>query len=313
MSTNPIVTHAKARGKMPKPYNGKPEAYWGFRTQMKVYLWINKDIYNTDKDRCLFILTMIQDGNWVQLYAETLMDEMIMKGSFLMINVLWIQLNNYFTDQNVEDQAAAQLKKFQQKGLMAWEYIVQFVAIALKAGILVMDTYHFQYLHQVMNQTLNGPLVDNLYRWDSIPTTFQDYRNTIENLDMVWRQRMEDVKGRDHPQRSEDTKKGNNAPKKKSGGWEDIPIDVDQSHSHQIHVGHLSNEELKRHKEKGLCFKCHEPGHIGKNCTKNASGSTPQKKQWDIQAMTTKEHKELMNELKGFAQANTWAWMRRLL
>jgi len=35
---------------------------------------------------------------------------------------------------------------------------------------------------------------------------------------MVLRQRMEDVKGRDRPQRSEETKKGNDTPKKKSGG-----------------------------------------------------------------------------------------------
>jgi len=69
-----------------------------------------------------------------------------------------------------------------------------------------------------MNQNLNGPLVDNLYYQDAIPTTFQTYRDTIENLDMVWRQRLEDVKGRDRPQRSKDTKKGNDAPKKKSGG-----------------------------------------------------------------------------------------------
>ena len=62
---------------------------------------------------------MIQDGNWAQLYAETLMDEMITKGEFLAIDVLWTQLDNFFTNQNAEDQAAVQLEKFQQKGLMA--------------------------------------------------------------------------------------------------------------------------------------------------------------------------------------------------
>jgi hypothetical protein len=32
--------------------------------------------------------------------------------------------------------------------------------------------------------------------------------------------------------------------------------------------------------------------------------ATPQKKQWDIRAMTTEEREELMTELKGFAQAD---------
>ena len=260
---------------------------------------------DTDEDHCLFILSMIQDGNWVQLYAETLMDEMITQGSFLAIDVLWTQLDSHFTDRNAEDQAAAQLEKFQQKGLMAREYFIQFMALAFRAGIIVTDTHHFQYLRQVMNQNVNSPLVDNIYCWDYIPTTFQTYHETVKNLDTVWRQRMEDVKGRDRPQRSEDTKKGNDAPKKKSGGQEDVPMDVDQNCSCQVRIGHLSDDELKRHKEKGLCFKCHKPGHVGKNCTKDTLGLTPQKKQWDIWAMTTEEHEELIKELKGFAQADT--------
>jgi len=315
MSTTPpppaVTPHAKARGKIPEPYNGKPEAYRGFRTQMKVYLQINKDIYDTDEDHCLFILSMIRDNNWAQLYAETLMEEMITARRYLAINTLWTQLDGHFTNRNAEDQAAVQLEKFQQKGLTAGEFFIQFVALAFKARIVVMDTHHFQYLRRVMNRNLNGPLVDNLYCRDSIPTTFATYHDTVENLDMVWRQRMEDVKGRDHPQRSDNTKKGNDAPKKKSGGREDVPMEVDWNCGCQVHVGHLSDDELKRHREKGLCFKCHEPGHVGKNCTTNASGSTPQKKQWDIRAMTTEEHKELMKELKGFAQADAWARMRR--
>ena len=306
-SSNPAptnVAHPKARGKMPEPYNGKPETYRGFRTQMKVYLRINKDVYDNDEDRCLFILSMIQDGNWAQLYAETAMDEMITSGKFVTIDVLWGQLDDHFIDRNAEDQAAAQLEKFQQKGLTAREFFIQFIALAFKAGIVVTETHHFQYLHRTLNRNLNAPLVDNLYRRDSIPTTFATYRETVENLDTVWRQRMEDVKGRDRPQRSEEIKKGNDAPKKKSGGREDVPMEVDRNRGRQVRIGRLSDDELKKHREEGLCFKCHEKGHVGRNCTKNASGSTPQKKQWDIRAMTTEEREELMTELKGFAQAD---------
>src|SRR3984957_3097651 len=247
---------------------------------------------------------MIQDGNWAQLYAETVMDEMITSGKFVTVDVLWGQLDSHFVDRNSEDQAAAQLEKFQQKGQMAREFFVQFVALAFKAGITVTDAHHFQYLHRVMNRNLNGPLVDNLYLRDSIPIPFATYRDTVENLDTVWRQRMEDVKGRDRPQRSEETKKGNDAPKKKPGGREAVPMDVDRNCSRQVRISRLSDDELKRHKEEGLCFKCHEKGHVGRNCTKNASSSTPQKKQWDIWAMTTEEREELMTELKGFAQAD---------
>jgi len=81
-------------------------------------------------------------------------------------------------------------------------------------------------------------------------------------------------------------------------------MDIGQNRGCQVRVGQLSDNELKRHKEKGLCFKCYKPEHIGINCNKNASGSTPQKKQWDIWVMTTEEHEELMKELKGFAQAD---------
>src|SRR3984957_7874425 len=302
MSSNPAppnVTHPKARGKMPEPYNGKPETYRGFRTQMKVYLRINKDVYDNDEDRCLLILSMIQAGSWAQLYAETAMEEMITSGNWVTIGALWTQMDDHFIDRNSEDQAAAQLEKFQQKGLTAREFFVQFCTISFKAGIKVTDVHHFQYLRRVLNRNLNAPLVDNLYRRDSIPTTFATYHDTVENLDTVWRQRI-----RDRPQRSEETKKGNDAPKKKSGGREDVPMDVDRNCSRQVRISRLSDDELKRHKEEGLCFKCHEKGHVGRNCTTNASGSTPQKKQWDIWAMTTEEREELMTELKGFAQAD---------
>jgi len=312
MSTNPTTAHAKACGKMPESYNGKPEAHKGFKTQMKVYLRINKDIYTTDKDCCLFILSMIQDGGWVQLYVEECMEDMINKNKFHKIDDLWTQLDRFFTDWNAEDQAATQLKKFQQKALTAQEYFVQFVALAMKAGITATDTGNFQYLCWVMNQNLNGPLVDNLYHQDSIPTTFQAYHDTIENLDTVWRQRMEDVKGRDCPQRSEETKKGNDTPKKKSRGREDVPMDIDRNKGHHVHVGWLSAKEERKHKEEGLCFKYHKKGHVSQNCDeKNTSRSTPQKKSWDIWVMTTEEHEDLMKELKGFAQANAWARMRR--
>jgi len=94
---------------------------------------------------------MIQDGSWTQLYTEECMEDMITKNNFLKINVLWTQLNKFFTDRNAEDQAATQLEKFQQKALIAQEYFVQFIALAMKARIVTTKQGHFHHLHWIMN------------------------------------------------------------------------------------------------------------------------------------------------------------------
>ena len=39
-------------------------------------------------------------------------------------------------------------------------------------------------------------------------------------------------------------------------------------------VDRLSTEEVERHRKEWLCFHCHRPGHIGRNC-KNTGNNKP--------------------------------------
>ena len=213
MSTNPTPsTPAKAHGKMPEPYDGTTEKYRGFQTQMKVYLQLNKDVYLDDEEKILFCLSMVQGGGWVQQYAENTMERFIDKG-FPTLDNLWKQLDRFFINRNKEDQAASQLEKLQQKEKTASEFFIQFTLLAIKAGMNVEDVNHYPYLRQLMNRNLNSPLVDNLHCRENMPMTFKAYREAVENLNTVWRQRTEDRKGRDPPQWSNETKKGNDAPR----------------------------------------------------------------------------------------------------
>jgi hypothetical protein len=293
------TTDAKARGKMPEIFDGAPGAYKGFRTQVKVYLRMNQKLYSTDEERCLFTCSLIRGEGWAQIYAEDYMESVIEKNDFPTDKKLWEELDSVFVDRNERDRAANQLANFQQKGLTAHEYFVQFIALAAKAGINTAEKGHYDFLRRVLNRNLNGPLVDNLYRRDSVPTDFAEYRKTVENLDAVWRQRQEDVKGRYRRPESDEKKK--EAPKKpgQHSGREDVPMDVDRTKTQSVRKLTAEQEQDKR---EGRCFKCHVKGHLGRNCP---TGSTPAKSTtYDVRAMTTEEREKLMEELKGFAQAD---------
>src|SRR5271170_3191423 len=110
MSTNPTPsTPAKACGKMPESYDGTTENYRGFRTRMKVYLRLNRDVYLDDEERILFCLSMIQGGSWAQQYAENAMEMYLDKG-FPNADIFWETLDHFFIDRNEEDLAAGQLE-----------------------------------------------------------------------------------------------------------------------------------------------------------------------------------------------------------
>ena len=43
----------------------------------------------------------------------------------------------------------------------------------------------------------------------------------------------------------------------------------------------LSTEEIERHKKERLCFQCHRPGHIGRNCKNTGNNKQAESKPQD--------------------------------
>jgi hypothetical protein len=88
---------------MPELYDGTPLRYKGFKTQVKVYLHMNKKLYTTNEECCLFICSLIQGNSWVQIYAKNFMESALKKDDFPTEKKLWEQLNSVFIDQNKQD------------------------------------------------------------------------------------------------------------------------------------------------------------------------------------------------------------------
>jgi hypothetical protein len=297
------TTDTKACGKMPESYDGTPAAYRGFKTQVKVYLWMNKKLYATDEEHCLFTCLLIRGNGWAQIYTENYMEAVIYKNVFPNNTKLWDKLDSVFIDWNECDRAANQLEHFQQKGLTAHEYFIQFIALATKAGINTSEPGHYDFLRRILNRNLNGLLVDNLYWRDSIPINFAGYRKMVESLDAIWRQRQEDTKGWYHHPESDERKKDTRKKPGQHSGREDVPMDVDWTKTQNVQK---LTAEQEQDKWEGRCFKCHVKGHLGRNCP---TGSMPARSTiYDVRAMTTEEREKLMEELKGFVKADNWAW-----
>ena len=227
---------------------GRPPVFDGDRAKAalfikscKVYLQINKAIYDADDKRIAFILSFMTEGT-AATWASQAMDRALSKEGYKDLAEFEEQFNTMFAPIDNKEMSYLKLTELKQancKGGIG-EYIAQFQLLSVQAGI--------KEFHILKRQFITG-LYENLRRAMDISTTkFTKIEELFEIATI-----MNDAFLRERSNKTgswrRQTKGGYSGPKLKK-------LTIDEK-----------NQLIKE----GKCFRCRQKGHMAAQCQNNQS------------------------------------------
>ena len=160
-----------------------------------------------------------------------------------------------FAPSDTRGNARAALQNLKQTGT-ADKYVSQFQILAGQSGIIA-DIPLIKYFKEGLKLTI----LDKIYALEKIPTTIAKWYTEASQINNQWHQAQE-IKARN---------KGTTPLKLKKF----IPWYTNNSDPNAMDIDQMTIEEWANHMKKGLCFGCHQPGHIRKNCSNKMKKTNP--------------------------------------
>jgi Retrotransposon gag protein/Zinc knuckle len=184
------------------------------------------------------------------------------------------QCEAIFGDQNKKPNAENQLAQMRQSTRTAEEYFQEFDQLVRTAGY---QRNHDDVLVKYLHEQVKTSIVDKVYSSGQLPTSYQEWRAAIINIDGLERRRAEQKKAwsMQHPQKSP------------SPGSYPKTATEKRTGTGVTYTGQGQKMDVDQAKAKGLCFRCGKSGHMARNC--------PDKPKFQVRALTaelTKEEKE---------------------
>jgi len=245
---------------------------------IRVYLLINQELYNTDEKKIAFALSFMREGSaqtWASTFTKKALDTMTF-GTFIDFIV---KFKDAFVHEDVKGEAISWLTNARvSKEMSLSEYISLFQNNTEISGITNDNA-----LINFFSRGIPTSLMKRIYSMDNVPTTIREWYDKAMHFKVQW-DRAKAIKQR-KPQYEYFH---NNKNQQKKPQKDPNTMDVDR-----ISIGKLTPEERQRCQEKGLCFKCRKPGHVGANCTTypkpQESSKQTKEKQRNIASVEEKE------------------------
>src|SRR5882757_6022433 len=245
----------------PSQFSGEPDDVSKWIRAVTRYLTINAHIYTTDEMKIIFALSFMQEGlaeSWVDDYSAAAVQPTTGGGvtGYGTFTDFITKVTKEFGPSNITATAYLDATKLNQadcKSLV--DYISKFKRDAGRASITVHEPFRFFFLRG-LNEGLRRKVAE-------VATTSNTGLIEATHAKQAAYEELKTIRG---------FSGGNSGTKKKRSGKPRYHSDRDPD---AMDVDRMSPEENARHRKGGLCFNCHEPGHVSRNCPKkNGAGKS---------------------------------------
>ena len=250
----------ETRINLPKEFTGDQNDVSSFLQDVSLYFIMNSHIYDTDNKKIVFILLFLTDGaTWT--WKESFLTEKTKEGGYNLgtATAFTTALKDTFLPSDVAWNAWAGLRNLKQTG-SADKYVSQLQILAGWSGILSSVA-----LIKYFMEGLKPSILDKVYALEKIPTDITGWYTQASQIDNQWHW-VQEIKARN---------KGINLPKQQNNTTPRYTnTNVNTRDPNAMDVDCLMIEEQTDHYKRGLCFNCHQPGHIGKECPNRIKKTT---------------------------------------
>jgi Retrotransposon gag protein/Zinc knuckle len=258
-----------------------------------VYIEENKRDFDSDQQVIRFLLNFMTEGlpeKFAANYLDDILDDLRRRRERaqamrqpLPDEANWgsaadfeMQCQLVFGDQNKRPNTENQLAMLQQGSKTAEEYFQEFDQLVRTAGY---QQNHDDVLVKYLHEQIKWSTVDKIYSSGHLPSTYQEWRAAIINVDGLERRRAEQKKmlSAQHPRKPATPGSFPKTTTEKKTG------------TGVTYTGQGQKMDIDKAKAQGLCFRCGKSGHISRNC--------PDKSKFQVRALAAELSKEEKEEL----------------
>lgn len=284
------VTNVKEIGiNKPTPFTGDRKKIGTFIQESKVYLTINKNVYNNDETKIAFMLSYMTDKEalqWKELYIEQLTNA---NGdiTFPTFKQFIDILKDAFKAADRTGDAMNQLNNLKQGNRTAEELATEFRLLTGQAGLDA--TSHSDNIHLIglFRNALRPQLSRRILFGEVVPKTIEEWIAKAIQYDTNYRMALA-LTGQTH-------KTNGNTYRK----W--TPRTTETKDPNAMDVDSMTVEERSNLMKLGACFKCKIRGHMAKDCPDKKSNPSSSKKlsakdlYTQIRTLTKEEKDDFVN------------------
>jgi len=238
----------------PQVFDGDRTKTTEFINSLQLHFLINKHIFITEEIKKAYALSFMKGGTagpWAQAEINRMIQNSNTTGNTVSVapskkpseetfEELIKRFKTEFSDEVSKLAAQAKLQNLKQGGKTVDEYISEFRTAAINSGFTEDGP-----LILLFRQGLNRPIREKMNAQLAQPTQITEWYKFTATLDNLWRA----DQGSSRYTKTEHSKGGTYTKR-----------------SETVSITAMSEQQRNEHIQKKLCFYCHKPGHISREC-----------------------------------------------